>query len=153
VAIVNGGPAFETTTGTATEYLPTAYPNPEVVTGLTISNDLRVYGQMSNHGMTAAFNIDNIVPLGNNDVTDPVQIDIQNNLISPFLDKMFPTNAKTTGTYRYPGMPIGSLARVAIWKTDGTSSQVRLFRTVGTVGASFWQAWNLPEFTLKNIID
>jgi hypothetical protein len=153
VAIINGGPAFETTTSTAATYLPTAYPNPDVVTGLTIPNDLRVYGQMSNHAMTAGFNIDEIVPLGNSDVTDPAQIDNQNSLISNFLDKMFPATPKTTGTYRHPGMPLGSLARVAVWKTNGTSSQVRLFRTVGTVESSNWQAWNLPEFALKNIIN
>ncbi len=153
VAVVNGGSAFEATTSTAAIYIPTAYPNPDVVKGITVPYDLRVYGQMSNHAMTAGFNIDEIVPIGNNNVTDPVQIDIQNNLICNFLDKLFPANAKTTGTYRHPGMPLGSLARVAVWKTDGSASQVRLFRTVGTVGSSYWQAWNLPEFTLKNIID
>lgn len=150
LAIANSGNSFVTTTSTAATYLPTAYPNPEVVNGITISADLRVYGQMSNHAMTSGFNIDEIVPAGNTNVTNPAQIDTQNSIISTFLQRLFPPNPNTTGTYQHPGMPIGSLARVAVWKSNGTASQVRLFRTVGTVGASTWQAWNI--FTLKNII-
>lgn len=151
LAIANGSSAFVTTTSTAATYLPTAYPDPEIVNGITVSGDLRVYGQMSNNAMTSGFNIDEIVPPGNSDVTDPIQIDLQNSAISNFLNYLFPPNSSTTGQYQHPGMPLGALARVAVWKTNGTSSQVRLFRTVGTVGSSVWQAWNI--FTLKNIID
>lgn len=151
LGILNGGDAFVATTSTAAAYLPDAYPRPEVVTGITLDGDLRVYGQMTNHGMSACFNIEQLSPFPYNDPTNPSQIDHQNGLIVNLLNLMYPPNEKTTGTYQYPGMPLGSLARVAVHKNDGTSQQVRLFRTVIVGSTSTWQSWEL--FSLKNIIE
>lgn len=152
LAIANGKDSFIATTSTAAVYLPTAFPEPEIVKGITVSGDLRVYGQMTNQGMSSSFNIDNISPFPNDDPTNPSHIDFQNNVIINLLDKMFPPNANLTGLYQHPGLPVGSMCRVAVYKSDGSNQQVRLFRTTGTPGASQWEAWN-GIFTLKNIID
>lgn len=152
LAIANGGDAFTVTSVTSSTYIPNAYgATPVVVTGVTISDDLRVYGQMTNHGMSATFNIDTVSPFPFNDPTNALQIQHQNGIIEDFLNQMFPPNAKSTGTYQYPGMPLGSVARVATHKNDGTQKQVRLFHTIVDGSTSTWRAWNI--FTLENIID
>jgi hypothetical protein len=148
LAIANGGDAFTATTSTAAIYLPSAYPTPEVVTGITVSGDLRVYGQMTNHGMTTAFNTDQLTP-SNSDFNNPSDVIIQNNKIVDLLNVMLPPNTKSTGTYQYPGLPVGAISRIAVYRNNG-SNQVRLFRTAINNSTSTWQAWNL--FAGTNII-
>jgi hypothetical protein len=148
LAIANSGDAFTATTSTAAIYLPLAYPVPEVVTGITVSGDLRVYGQMTNHGMTTAFNVDHLTP-GYSDFNNPSNVIVQNNKIVDLLNVMLPPNTKSTGTYQYPGLPDGSVSRIAVYRNDG-SNQVRLFRTAINNSTSTWQAWNL--FAGTNII-
>lgn len=148
LAIANGGDAFTATTSAAAIYLPSAYPTPEVVTGITVSGDLRVYGQMTNHGMTTTFNVDQLTP-GITDFNNPSDVIIQNNKIVDLLNVMLPPNTKSTGTYQYPGLPVGSVSRIAVFRNDGIN-QVRLFRTIINNSTSTWQAWNL--FSGNNII-
>jgi hypothetical protein len=143
LAIANGGNAFTATTSTAALYLPSAYPTPEIVTGITVSGDLRVYGQMTDHAIATAFNLEQVA-YGIPDVPS------QNNLIVNLLNVMFPPNANSTGTYQYPGFPVGSVSRVALYRNDGSDTQVRLFRTAINNSTSTWQAWNL--FSGTNII-
>lgn len=157
LAIANSGDAFEASSTTADAYLPDTYGvDPEVVKGITVSGDLRVYGQISNYGLAVSFKIDNIAPVGNQSLNtlDPTFIDQatnQNNIISNLLDKLYPSNAQTTGSYQYPGFPIGTLARVVVYNNNG-DTQVRLFRTVGTIGTSYWNPYN-GIFAILNIID
>lgn len=128
--------------------------NTEIVNGLTVPGDLRVYGQVTNNYLSTTIDIDKLVPSGSNDVSNVLQIQIQNAEIATILDATFPSNAGSSGSYKYAGLPLGTIARVICSCTNGAPAnrhQVRLFRTVTDGESTRWQSWNI--FTVENIID
>lgn len=160
VALAYAGDKFSMTTSSSATYLPGVTSNREVVSGITIPGDLRVYGQITNNYLSLTLNTESFgfagLPIYPEVPADIDTIIDQNTAISNILDKTFPPAAVTTGTYVHPGLPVGSVARVLVHRSDASLGDpagynVRLFRTTSSGVTTFWQAWNV--FTVQNIIE
>lgn len=138
-------------------YMPAATTS-TVVSGVTIINDLNVFGKLTNDYLSLAVDIDILTPskpniLGFEPGGDATT---QNNAISNVLTQMFPPNATTqtnTSTIMR-GLLLGTQARVIckysnVLGVSQTGYQVRVFRTVGTYATATWSPFMFTTDVLQ----
>ena len=147
------GSSFVMDSTDALTYMPSTTTK-TVVSGVTITEDLKVHGRLSDDYLSMYVNIDDlatIYSLGNS-VTNADNIDSQNTKICDLLTAMFPPS-KTTEvdgvSTPMPGLLSGTQARV-FCKCSNPSNQyqVRVFRVNDN---SVWEAWNFGP-PLVNVI-
>ena len=144
-------------------YAPNASTS-TVVSGLTLFGDLKISGQITNNYLSMTIDLDVVSPdLGSNE-NDALAFggslgtyatSIQNPNIGTLLNKTFPPNATTStnSSTLMVGVPVGSQARVLCRYSSFNGSpslgyQVRVFRTVGVVGNTSWQAFYYTTATI-----
>jgi hypothetical protein len=145
IALASSTGPFEIPGESQPTYLPdNISSNNLVVKGVTIPGNLQVYGQMTSNYLSTTIDINRLVPETDIDVGIPEKITIQNLEIVDLLNVIFPPEAGADGANIYPGLPIGTTARVVcLYSVLSTAPvvghQVRLFRTTAT-------SWEVYEY-------